>query len=147
MVCDSIATADYIYKSCDGIEFERSSNKLDLRFVPDDMEFKHPARDVATEVLYFYLFLLSFYFLHINFLFFMSQAPSNYEGIDFQTRALQLSKIDLTWDENEPHRAKKFKRKINTDEVFKLVYLYIVKLYYCKFIIIIHLCYEGIKVC
>ncbi|XP_076950726.1 pre-rRNA-processing protein esf1-like [Bidens hawaiensis] len=97
VVCDSIATADYIYKSCDGIEFERSSNKLDLRFVPDDMEFKHPARDVATE------------------------APSNYEGIDFQTRALQLSKIDLTWDENEPHRAKKFKRKINTDEESKYV--------------------------
>ncbi|XP_076914630.1 pre-rRNA-processing protein ESF1-like [Bidens hawaiensis] len=97
VVCDSIATADYIYKSCDSIEFERSSNKLDLRFVPDDMEFKHAARDVATE------------------------APSNYEGIDFQTRALQLSKIDLTWDENEPHRAKKFKRKINTDEESKYV--------------------------
>ncbi|XP_076898757.1 pre-rRNA-processing protein esf1-like [Bidens hawaiensis] len=97
VVCDSIATADYIYKSCDGIEFERSSNKLDLRFTPDDMEFKHPARDVATD------------------------APSNYEGIDFQTRALQLSKIDLTWDENEPHRAKKFKRKINADEESKYV--------------------------
>ncbi|KAK1432613.1 hypothetical protein QVD17_09511 [Tagetes erecta] len=92
VVCDSIATADYIYKSCDGIEFERSSNKLDLRFIPDSMEFKHPARDVATE------------------------APANYEGIDFQTRALQLSKIDLTWDENEPQRTKKLKRKINVDQ-------------------------------
>lgn len=92
VVCDSIATADYLYKSCDGIEFERSSNKLDLRFIPDSMEFKHPARDVATEV------------------------PANYEGIDFQTRALQLSKIDLTWDENEPQRSKKLKRKINVDQ-------------------------------
>lgn len=54
VVCDSVATADYIYKTCDGIEFERSSNKLDLRFIPDSMEFKHPARDVATEVLFFY---------------------------------------------------------------------------------------------
>ncbi|KAJ0753479.1 putative pre-rRNA-processing protein Esf1 [Helianthus annuus] len=97
VVCDSIATADYIYKSCDGIEFERSSNKLDLRFIPDSMEFKHPARDVATE------------------------APANYEGIDFQTRALQLSKIDLTWDENEPQRVKKFKRKINVDQESKYV--------------------------
>lgn len=48
--CDSIATADYIYKSCDGAEVERSSNKLDLRFIPDSMEFKHAPRDVATEV-------------------------------------------------------------------------------------------------
>ncbi|KAI3697760.1 hypothetical protein L6452_30857 [Arctium lappa] len=92
VVCDSIATADYLYKSCDGIEFERSSNRLDLRFIPDSMEFTHPARDVATE------------------------APANYEGIDFQTRALQLSKIDLTWDENEPQRSKKLKRKINVDQ-------------------------------
>lgn len=48
--CDSIATADYLYKACDGVEFERSSNVLDLRFIPDSMEFKHPPRDIATEV-------------------------------------------------------------------------------------------------
>lgn len=48
--CDSIATADYLYKTCDGVEFERSSNVLDLRFIPDSMEFKHPPRDIATEV-------------------------------------------------------------------------------------------------
>lgn len=48
--CDSIATADYLYKTCDGVEFERSSAKLDLRFIPDSMEFKHRPRDVATEV-------------------------------------------------------------------------------------------------
>lgn len=50
--CDSIETADYLYKTCDGVEFERSANKLDLRFIPDSMEFKHKARDVATEVIY-----------------------------------------------------------------------------------------------
>ncbi|CAH1421628.1 unnamed protein product [Lactuca virosa] len=92
VVCDSVATADYIYRTCDGIEFERSSNMLDLRFIPDSMEFEHPPRDVATE------------------------APANYEGVDFQTRALQQSKIDLTWDENEPQRSKKLKRKINVDK-------------------------------
>ena len=48
--CDSSATADYIYKECDGLEFIQSSNALDLRFIPDDMEFKYPPRDVATEV-------------------------------------------------------------------------------------------------
>ncbi|CAA2990395.1 pre-rRNA-processing ESF1, partial [Olea europaea subsp. europaea] len=47
--CDSIATADYLYRTCDGIEFERSSNKSDLRFIPDTIEFKHQPRDVVTE--------------------------------------------------------------------------------------------------
>ncbi|KAA8532015.1 hypothetical protein F0562_006843 [Nyssa sinensis] len=75
--CDSIATADYLYKICDGVEFERSSNKLDLRFIPDSMEFKHPPRDVATG------------------------APTNYEGLDFHTRALQHSNINLTLAELE----------------------------------------------
>jgi hypothetical protein len=34
----------------DGTEFLKSSNVFDLQFIPDSMEFKHPARDVATEV-------------------------------------------------------------------------------------------------
>lgn len=50
MECDSIATADYLYRNCDGVEFERSSNTLDLRFIPDSLEIKHPPRDIATEV-------------------------------------------------------------------------------------------------
>ncbi|GFS35810.1 hypothetical protein Acr_00g0042220 [Actinidia rufa] len=94
--CDSIATADYLYKTCDGVEFERSSNKLDLRFIPDSMDFKHPPRDVATE------------------------APAKYEGLDFQTRALQQSQIHLTWDEDEPQRARTLKRKFNADQLAEL---------------------------
>lgn len=50
MECDSSDTAGFLYKSCDGMEFERSSNTLDLRFVPDDMEFKNDPRDCAKEV-------------------------------------------------------------------------------------------------
>ncbi|XP_059645300.1 pre-rRNA-processing protein esf1 [Cornus florida] len=94
--CDSSATADYLYKTCDGVEFERSSNKLDLRFIPDSMDFKHPPRDVATE------------------------APTSYEGLEFQTQALQQSKINLTWDEDEPHRTKTLKRKFNAEELAEL---------------------------
>ncbi|KAF5190301.1 Pre-rrna-processing protein esf1 [Thalictrum thalictroides] len=93
--CDSIATADYIYKNCDGIEFEKTSNVLDLRFIPDTMQFEHPPRDVATE------------------------APTKYEGVDFHTQALQQSKIRLTWDEDEPQRAKILKGKWNADELDK----------------------------
>ena len=48
--CESSATADYLYKACDGVEFESSSNVLDLRFIPDSMELKHSPCDVATEV-------------------------------------------------------------------------------------------------
>ncbi|KAI3922380.1 hypothetical protein MKX01_006069 [Papaver californicum] len=91
--CDSSDTADYLYKNCDGIEFERTSNVLDLRFIPDSMEFKHPPRDIATE------------------------APTNYEGIDFQTRALQHSSLALTWDEDEPQRIKALKRTFNADQL------------------------------
>ncbi|CAE5965793.1 unnamed protein product [Arabidopsis arenosa] len=94
--CDSSATADYLYKSCDGIEFERSSNKLDLRFIPDSMEFKHPPRDTASE------------------------APAGYEGLDFQSRALQLSKVNLSWDEDEPHRIKTLNQKFNPEQLANL---------------------------
>ncbi|KAJ8545715.1 hypothetical protein K7X08_018298 [Anisodus acutangulus] len=94
--CDSIATADYLYKTCDGVEFERTSNKLDLRFIPDSMEFKHQPRDIATEV------------------------PADYEGLDFHTRALQHSNIELTWDEDEPHRIRTLKRQFNDEQLADL---------------------------
>ncbi|KAF8405449.1 hypothetical protein HHK36_010355 [Tetracentron sinense] len=94
--CDSSATADYLYKECDGLEFARSSNVLDLRFIPDSMEFKHPPREVATE------------------------APPNYEGLNFVTAALQQSKIHLSWEEDEPQRAKTLKRKFNADQLADL---------------------------
>ncbi|KAL8142081.1 hypothetical protein V2J09_015113 [Rumex salicifolius] len=96
VVCDSVATADYLYKSCDGVEFERSSNVLDVRFIPDNMEFKHPPRDRATE------------------------APAGYEGLDFHTRALQHSNVQISWDEDEPHRVKTLKRKFNADQLADL---------------------------
>ncbi|XP_043722003.1 pre-rRNA-processing protein ESF1-like [Telopea speciosissima] len=94
--CDSSATADYLYKACDGVEFERSSNVLDLRFIPDSLEFKHPPREIVTE------------------------PPTNYEGLDFHSRALQHSKIHLTWDDDEPQRAKTLKRKFNVDQLADL---------------------------
>ncbi|CAA7038647.1 unnamed protein product [Microthlaspi erraticum] len=95
-VCDSSATADYLYTSCDGMEFERSSNKLDLRFIPDSMEFVHPPRDTATE------------------------APANYVGLDFHSRALQMSNVNLSWDEDEPHRVKTLNQKFKPDQLAEL---------------------------
>uniref|UniRef100_A0A1J3F548 Pre-rRNA-processing protein esf1 n=1 Tax=Noccaea caerulescens TaxID=107243 RepID=A0A1J3F548_NOCCA len=94
--CDSSATADYLYKSCDGIELERSSNKLDLRFIPDSMEFVHPPRDIATE------------------------APADYVGLDFLSRALQMSNVNLSWDEDEPHRVKTLNQKFKPHQLAEL---------------------------
>ncbi|KAL5056012.1 hypothetical protein RYX36_036694 [Vicia faba] len=94
--CDSSATADHIYKENDGVEFEHSSNPLDLRFILDNMDFKQPPKDVATET------------------------PANYENKDFYSRALQHSKVELTWDEDEPARANTLKRKFNDEQLAQL---------------------------
>ncbi|XP_048229987.1 pre-rRNA-processing protein ESF1 isoform X2 [Ricinus communis] len=94
--CDSVATAEHLYKACDGVEFERSSNVFDLRFVPDSMEFKHPPRDIAKE------------------------APTSYEGLDFHTKALQHSNIPISWDEDEPQRVKTLKRKFTADQLAEM---------------------------
>jgi hypothetical protein len=91
--CDSSATSGYLYKACDGVEFERTSNVLDLRFIPDDMEFDHPPRDIATEV------------------------PTNYLAPDFHTRALQHSKVNIAWDDDEPLRVKTLHRKFDPDQL------------------------------
>ena len=42
--CDSVETAAHLYQECDGTEFEQTTNKLDLRFIPEDVEFKNEPR-------------------------------------------------------------------------------------------------------
>ncbi|KAK1679995.1 hypothetical protein QYE76_040843 [Lolium multiflorum] len=92
VVCDSSATADHLYTTLDGTELMKTANVFDLRFIPDSMEFKHPARDVATE------------------------EPLNYKQPDFETPALQHRKVKLTWDDNEPDR-KILGRKFKEDQL------------------------------
>ena len=60
VVCDSSATANHLYMILDGTEFSKTANVFDLQFIPDSREFKHHARDVATEVPFFCRFVSRF---------------------------------------------------------------------------------------
>ncbi|KAH7031251.1 uncharacterized protein B0I36DRAFT_323516 [Microdochium trichocladiopsis] len=83
MVCSDPATAEKIYQATDGTEYQTSSNFLDLRFVPDDVDFDDEPRDECREM------------------------PSDYRPTEFVTDALQHSKVKLTWDMHPEEAARK----------------------------------------
>ena len=92
--CDSSDTAHAVYTSCDGLEFERSANKLELRYVPDKQDFSmREIRDEAKSV------------------------PSDYEPPEFQVKALQQTNVKLSWDLDDPARKKAFSRKLTEDKL------------------------------
>merc|ERR1719432_92363 len=90
---DSIETASRVYTECDGMEYELSATRFDLRYIPDDMSFTTPATDSCTA----------------------APDPSKYQPKIFQTTALQQQKVELTWDETDPNRGKAMKRAFEVE--------------------------------
>ena len=84
--CDSLETASAIYNQCDGFDYQGSSNLLDLRFIPDEEQFSASPRDVATEV------------------------GAGYVPTVYVARALQRSKVPLSWDEDPRERVRMLRR-------------------------------------
>ncbi|XP_015587360.1 ESF1 homolog [Cephus cinctus] len=92
--CDSSETANKIYTECDGIEYESTATKLDLRFIPDDMTFEHEPKEVCDKV----------------------PELSKYQPRQFTTTALQQVKVELTWDETNPER-QEITEKLNSGKI------------------------------
>lgn len=79
-VFDSAETANKIYAECDGLEYESSATKLDLRFIPDEETFDDEPKEMCDSL------------------------PDKYQPRFFTTTALQQAKVQLTWDETKPER-------------------------------------------
>merc|ERR1712106_15738 len=100
--CDSAETADTIYAELDGQEYGETGVRVDLRFIPDEIDFeadtiRKDAFDRLDQA---------------------DQQPVNYTPPDFVTSALTRSKVDLTWDETPKRREtllKKMDRKKMVD--------------------------------
>ncbi|ETV98967.1 hypothetical protein, variant [Aphanomyces invadans] len=86
---NSVAAASAVFDACDGLEYETSSNTLDLRFVPDDVEFTNSPKETATSV------------------------PDTYTPAIFATLALQNTELECTWDEEDGERMDKLTRPAN----------------------------------
>lgn len=80
VTCDSVKTASAIFDQCDQLEYETSANVLDLRFVPDDVEFANAPKESCDAL------------------------PESYKPSIFATTALQNTEVKLTWEEDDQER-------------------------------------------
>jgi hypothetical protein len=79
--CDTPRTAMVIYDQCDGVEYEASSNVMDLRYIPEEETFDDKPHTEAS-----------------------GEAPPDYVSPFFTNRALGHTKVELTWDRDDPER-------------------------------------------
>ncbi|KAK7930427.1 hypothetical protein WMY93_006822 [Mugilogobius chulae] len=95
--CDRPETAAQIYSECDGFEYESSGSVLDLRFIPDDVQFDEKPKDVSTDV-----------------------NLTSYSPNLFTSTSSSTSKVQLTWDETDHERVTALNRKFNKDELLNM---------------------------
>ncbi|KAF0300398.1 Pre-rRNA-processing protein esf1 [Amphibalanus amphitrite] len=93
--CDSRETAAKLYDECEGLEFESSASRVDLRFIPDDMTFDETPREVCTAV----------------------PEAGRYRPSQFVTTALQQRLVRFTWDETDADRQEVVRRAATAGDV------------------------------
>nr|CAD2173881.1 unnamed protein product [Meloidogyne enterolobii] len=87
--CDTLETAIAIYEACDGVEYESSGVRFDLRFIPDEMDFEeNRLRDRITQE-------------EINL--------ARFKPKNVKTHPLQCSNPKLSWEEGDLERKMKMK--------------------------------------
>lgn len=91
---DSPGSANKIYTECDGHEYESTATKIDLRFIPDDMEFDQQPKETCSAM----------------------PDVSKYQPRQFTTTALQQVKVECTWDETKLDR-QEITKKINSGKI------------------------------
>ena len=92
---DSSTTSDYLYEQYNGTEYELTGTRLDIRVVPDEMDFSGttPSSTATSETL-----------------------PLDYHPATFYNSAMQHTNVQLTWDETDPDRQKLLNQDFfNTD--------------------------------
>ncbi len=89
---DSASSASKVYEECDGKEYELSATRFDLRFIPANMEFDETPRSSCSSM----------------------PDMQHYKPKLFTTSALQLEKVELTWDEDDPRRSTAMRRAFET---------------------------------
>ncbi|CAP26268.1 Protein CBG06109 [Caenorhabditis briggsae] len=93
---DSVPSAVAVYEECDGFQFEETGLKMDMRFIPDDMEFEE---DRVKE------------FLNAE-----DVNMAKYKAKKKSKSAIISTGAKIGWDEDDPSRKKKFLEAFNGDE-------------------------------